>query len=207
MVPPGVIYSHGVGADDDLKINTLHRFAKHSPRLVLQEYSHCEVPAGCGGVVIRWYDPTGGVPAIVRVLLLGSSADVWLDGKELATSYVQLVPGQHVIAMHLRPVEGHANRIVTIGAVYDADGDTEVIQRGGPRWRIASAQPDETWIAPGFVDHAWDMPAHATPELLDMIPADQRWSIDHAIGRGQPIYEVPGECWIRVTFIAAEISR
>ena len=33
-----------------LRLNTLNRFRKHSPRLLLEEYSHCEVPAGCGGV-------------------------------------------------------------------------------------------------------------------------------------------------------------
>jgi hypothetical protein len=93
---------------------------------------------------------------------------------------VQLVPGQHVIAVHLRPVEGHPIRIVAIGAEYDADDDTEIIQRGGPRWRIATTRPDDTWIAPGFVDHVCGTPARATPELLEAIPTDHRWSIDHA---------------------------
>ena len=49
--------------DDDLRVNTLHRFAKHSPTLILHEYSSCEVPAGCGGVVMRWIAPDQDAPS------------------------------------------------------------------------------------------------------------------------------------------------
>jgi hypothetical protein len=34
----------------ELKLNDLDRYHKRSASLILQEYSHCEVPAGCGGV-------------------------------------------------------------------------------------------------------------------------------------------------------------
>lgn len=40
--------------DRELKLNSISRFSKQSPRLVLEEHGHCEVPAGCGGVVLRW---------------------------------------------------------------------------------------------------------------------------------------------------------
>ena len=75
-------------ADDDdadaadaeaLRINKLHRFAKHSPRLVLHEYSHCEVPAGCGGVVLRWLDPATGRPCVIELGSVDLRACVWLD--------------------------------------------------------------------------------------------------------------------------------
>lgn len=45
---------------DNLKLNTLDRFTKQPGLLALQESSHCEVPAGCGGVVLRWIDPRAG---------------------------------------------------------------------------------------------------------------------------------------------------
>ena len=40
--------------DRQLRINTLSRYRGRPPRLVLEEHNHCEVPAGCGGVVLRW---------------------------------------------------------------------------------------------------------------------------------------------------------
>ena len=48
-----------MGNDDkpDLRLNELERFRKTSSRLALEAHSHCEVPAGCGGVVLRWTRP------------------------------------------------------------------------------------------------------------------------------------------------------
>jgi hypothetical protein len=40
-------------AGKDLRLNSLSRYTKRSPEYVLEEHSHCEVPAGCGGVVLR----------------------------------------------------------------------------------------------------------------------------------------------------------
>src|SRR5262245_50720143 len=93
------------GEDDDLRLNTLHRFAKHSPKLVLHEYGHCEIPAGCGGLVMRWYDPTTGSPALIRVDVNNAEASCWLDGELLTTSLAHLRAGPHVIAVHFRRTE------------------------------------------------------------------------------------------------------
>ncbi len=48
--------------DKGLNLNNLDRYTKLSPRFVLEEYSHCEVPAGCGGIVLRWRNPEVGIP-------------------------------------------------------------------------------------------------------------------------------------------------
>lgn len=84
--------------DDDLKLNSLNRFAKKSPRLALEEYSHCEVPAGCGGVVMRWTDPAEGIPAILRVVVRGT-VTAFLDGEPLATGRATLSWGDHLLAI------------------------------------------------------------------------------------------------------------
>lgn len=84
--------------DDDLKLNSLHRFAKKSPRLALEEYSHCEVPAGCGGVVMRWTDLAEGVPAILRVVVQGA-VTAFLDGEPLASGRATLSYGDHLLAI------------------------------------------------------------------------------------------------------------
>lgn len=92
-----------MSADEDLRLNTLHRFAKRSSRLTLLEYSHCEVPAGCGGVVLRWVDTEGRVAVRVRVRRTGGMIDTWLDGEPLDTSSALIAPGiPHVLAFHVR---------------------------------------------------------------------------------------------------------
>ena len=47
------------------QLNSLERFRKRSPRLLLEQYDSCEVPAGCGGVVLRWRDPHAARPVVV----------------------------------------------------------------------------------------------------------------------------------------------
>ncbi len=129
--------------DDDLKINTLHRFAKASPRLVLHEYSHCEVPAGCGGVVLRWVDPRLGEPATVRVSA-DETAEVWLDGDPLENARTQLAPGAHVVAVHGRDVQ------VTV-LLDDGDEGVEIPLAT----RFATHDPGPGWQAVGFDDLSW----------------------------------------------------
>src|SRR5512135_2178963 len=80
---------------DDLRLNSIERFTKQSPRLVLEQHSHCEVPAGCGGVVLRWRDPAAGVPLIMRLYAAGESTSL-LDGRP-PPSARSIVPfGPHV---------------------------------------------------------------------------------------------------------------
>jgi hypothetical protein len=38
----------------DLSLNSIDRYRKRSNRLILEEHRSCELPAGCGGVVLRW---------------------------------------------------------------------------------------------------------------------------------------------------------
>jgi len=61
-----------VNDDEAFKLNSLHRFTKHS-KLVLEAHSHCEVPAGCGGAVFKWVNPTSGIELRLQVR---SSLDV-----------------------------------------------------------------------------------------------------------------------------------
>jgi hypothetical protein len=158
------------GDDDDLRINTLHRFAKHSPRLILEEYSHCEVPAGCGGVVIRWLDPVVGLPASLR--MIGPRATLWLDGVEVATSRLPIQPGVHVLAAE---VSTDKPDVVAL----------ELYFRGEPRGRdiIAAWRHAPATAAPGAFDDTWPAAVPAPEERL----AALRWrrGIDDAIAHGQ----------------------
>lgn len=47
-------------------LNSIDRFRKRPQRFVLEEHGHCEIPAGCGGVVLRWRNPQAAVPDAQR---------------------------------------------------------------------------------------------------------------------------------------------
>jgi hypothetical protein len=189
--------------DDDLRINTLHRFAKHSPRLILQEYSHCEVPAGCGGVVLRWFDPAQGVPVSIRLVALNATGESWLDGEPLPSTRATLVAGSHVIACHLRRRDPRPV-LYTLGALPDSDDDRDLVRAGAPRWR-ATGRPAPGWQAPSFDDARWAAPEIADPDVISALDSGNRYALDLAARRGQPILTFDAaELWLRVTFAVAE---
>src|SRR6185369_11216255 len=91
--------------DDELyRLNSLHRFSKHS-KLVLEAHSHCEVPAGCGGAVLQWSDPEKGAPH--RLSEHGSLrlTATYIDGKKIESSSVRLKPGPHLLGLVLESTE------------------------------------------------------------------------------------------------------
>src|SRR5213075_3290995 len=79
----------------DLKLNPL-RYTKQSSSLVLEQHSHCEVPAGCGGVVLRWRDPTN-IPLEVDLYLEGK-ASFAIDGVPTKSSRPLVAIGAHVLS-------------------------------------------------------------------------------------------------------------
>ena len=207
------------GDDDDLRLNTLHRFAKHSPRLVLHEYAHCEIPAGCGGVVMRWYDPATGAPGMVKLEAFGGDGTLWLDGEPLASSLVHLRAGAHVIAVHLQPeatseaaakapAAAPAPRPFVLGVMYEADLDRDLISSGAARWCCTATRPPEGWTAPGFPDAAWSEVPRPPAGYLEGLARWPRYAIEQAAQRGQPVFDFrTDELWLRVAFTAAAARR
>src|SRR5262249_25566273 len=88
----------------DQKLNSLDRFRKRSDRLVLEAYSHCEVPAGCGGVVLRWRDPFACLPLIVHLYAPGES-QLFLDGAAVVRTGNDVAPGEHLFAFVLEDAD------------------------------------------------------------------------------------------------------
>lgn len=89
---------------DDLQLNSLERFRKHSQKLILEEHGHCEVPAGCGGVVLRWRNPDEGIP----VFFLGAfpaRSRIYVDGTEIESARTTLQPGDHFLAVELTQID------------------------------------------------------------------------------------------------------
>jgi hypothetical protein len=88
--------------EEDLRLNTIDRFRKRSLKLVLEEHGHCEVPAGCGGVVLRWTDPAGGIP--VRLwLFAGEGSVLRIDGEPTTSSRPVLGYGMHALTLEVEP--------------------------------------------------------------------------------------------------------
>ena len=189
--------------DDDLRINTLHRFAKHSARLILHEYSHCEVPAGCGGVVLRWIDPASGAPARIDLVTPGCDGTTWLDGVEQTASTVLVRAGARVLALHLRRVKAGPHPFVC-SVRYDSEPEIDLVSLGPARWVATTTRPGDEWTAHAFDDAAWTPlgPVAAGQRA----PVDQRTGLrlDRAAARGQPIFQLDvDELWVRAHFEAA----
>lgn len=83
---------------DELKLN---RLRKVGGNLILEEHSHCEVPAGCGGVVLRWVD--GDSPIKIDIDHIHEDRAVfYLDGVRLERSGVHCEHGTHVLLVELQ---------------------------------------------------------------------------------------------------------
>src|SRR3954468_8478318 len=93
--------------DRDLELNSIDRYVKASPRFVLEEHSHCEVPAGCGGVVLRWSNPALAVPVRLEVWTSEGAGrrTVRIDGVMPSTSRPQIPPGRRVFMIEAQPPE------------------------------------------------------------------------------------------------------
>src|SRR5262245_31746736 len=85
-------------SNDDLRLNSLGRFRKSTSRLTLEAYSSCEVPAGCGGVVLRWR--RSGAPILVSFFAHGDGKVIgcFLDGEPLHQQRTLVQQGTHVLS-------------------------------------------------------------------------------------------------------------
>jgi hypothetical protein len=188
-------------ADEKLRLNTLHRLAKHSDRLVLMEYSHCEVPAGCGGYVMRWRDPSAGRPLVLNVACSGR-VQGFIDGAPITSSRCTLTVGQHQLAMHVSVEEAPAPLVVAVfvddpRAAHDEE-EVVLLSADDSTWRCTERAPaaDDDWKALDHDDAGWQ-PLRAwtpTPEEL----GEDHWRYDWLLNRGAAALRLErGELWIR----------
>src|SRR5688572_22445908 len=144
---------------DDLELNTLDRFTKRSDRLSLEVHSHCEVPAGCGGVVMRWIDKSLTVPLLIRFYLDGIGG-LTIDGEEPSSSRPLVPYGRHVFALELE-ARGFMLAAIRddgqhIGDLMPKPADaTLVASCADGTWRYTDLEPAEGWALDGFDDSAW----------------------------------------------------
>ena len=180
--------------EDNLRLNSLDRFSKHSTHLHLEEHGHCEVPAGCGGVVLRWYDPRAGVPVLFRAYIPGPSR-IFLDGDALASSRPLVAPGRHVLAIELDaslPGQG----LVMFSATYDpTPGDKAgsarlLLSLPGGAWVFnKSPAPDEAWRVCDDDPSGWGPMVQSPMDTPDRKAEWGRWNRFDALTRlgAQPL--------------------
>jgi hypothetical protein len=200
--------------DRDLKLNSLPRFLKKSPQLILEEHSHCEVPAGCGGVVLRWRNPNEGIPLQTWVYAAGKF-DLALDG-EILTSARPIVPwGHHVWSLVITDANPHyalfsfaafhggkEMHIKTTGPSVDP---VFILSKPEELWKYThSEQTGNEWMKLDFDDSQW-LPLASkeiNPTALEKTSRDayriRKLQEFGAEALGTP--EVSNKFWIRKVF-------
>lgn len=196
----------------DLKLNTLSRYSKESPRLILEEHSHCEVPAGCGGVVLRCRNPQTGVALTVSFYSAGEAA-LYLDGVELANARVLVPWGEHVFAATVSDFD-HRCAILGLAAGSDAMLDNRVGPAGGPPvtvssmpgsdWKCTAEEPSSgEWMQPGLDESGWQplIANSNTPEDAESRASYRIKRIIEKGGRLLGIQRPASKIWVRGKFV------
>jgi hypothetical protein len=147
MLPP-------MADDDELRLNDLTRFRKTSPRLALEAHSHCEVPAGCGGVVLRWRRPDAPIGLSLFKYIAGAAEGFCIDGRAIEEQRMVVDPGEHVLSFVVDDPGDEGFIMMRLGlepTIVTARCANAVSQTDG-RLRAALAPPPDGWRLTGFDD-------------------------------------------------------
>jgi hypothetical protein len=162
-------------------VNSLDRFRKQPGRFVLEQHGNCEVPAGCGGVVLRWRNPNTSVPFLFHMYSPGTALRGFLDGKELTSSRVEIAPGRHVVAFELQDAARTEGLLLFVAVRQERQGHT--VTEGGVllvsvvdgSWKATHDPPAEDWTAVTFDDQLWrPLERMELPEAAWRAPARHR---------------------------------
>ena len=158
----------------DQQLNSVERFRKQPGRLVLEEHGNCEVPAGCGGVVLRWRNPLATIP-VLFTLYTPKESTITLDGAPLERGRVDLAPGRHVVALALQDVDLSAGLLLMVIRSEEVQGRKPASVREQPlkvvsavdgTWKYTLDPPADEWTALDFANVGWGaLVAVTTPQL------------------------------------------
>jgi hypothetical protein len=208
----------------ELRLNSLARYAKSSPMYVLEEHGHCEVPAGCGGAVLRWRNPRAGVPVRMWLYREGDGA-LFLDGASLPSARPVVSFGEHVLAFELGVADPRYTVLMFAawyppppGASVDVRSSAEqdvvvsVLSAADGTWRYTARSPDgDEWMLSGFDDSRWQAMVAREDRRPPQDPkSDYGKYTFEKLGRlGAAGLGVPGgsgRIWVRRAFEVAERS-
>jgi hypothetical protein len=136
----------------DLRLNDLARFRKTSTRLALEVHSHCEVPAGCGGVVLRWRRPDAPIGLSISKYFGGQVDAMFLDGKPVAEQRITVSPGEHVLSFVVENPgkEGFILLQASLAPEIATALRSHAISCADGHWRASRRLPPDDWQLPGF---------------------------------------------------------
>jgi hypothetical protein len=202
--------------DDGLRLNSLSRYSKQSSNYVLEVHDHCEVPAGCGGVVLRWRNPHRSIPLAIWVYTAGE-AEILLDGAP-PTSGRPLVPyGEHTLTWQITGFDAAAPVLACAVHYDDAELHIRVNPPTGQRvsiatatdgtWRYTLTPPPGAWTRPDFEASAW-------PSMVERPVSEEErrhdYRLNHACNLGAQPLGVEGvghTVWIRRAFSVTEAQQ
>mgnify|MGYP001258158642 CR=1 FL=1 len=164
----------------DLKLNSLSRFSKSSPRLVLEEYSHCEVPAGCGGVVLRWRKPDEPLTMWVNQNSYIQIQSETLDGENVRwVARLAVSWGYHVFAMSFEDVNLSDGFLLFSASLDDQfmrilqpEGEPKILSKPDGKWKYTLNTPTEDWQSLDFDDSHW------SPMIAKRLPNKSLYGYD-----------------------------
>jgi hypothetical protein len=190
------------GDDSELRLNELERFRKTSSRLALEAHGSCEVPAGCGGVVLRWRRPGAPIGLSFSKYIEPAPSDICLDGKKLDEQRTEVTPGEHVLSLTIEAPESDGFLLMTVRLRPDiptARRPTASSNADGT-WRATLADPatanGEGWRLPGFDDSAFvPLVERAVPEPKGNLKWSWQLLQETAKGLGLPASNVIKAGW------------
>lgn len=172
--------------DDDLRLNTLHRFRKHSENLVLEEHGHCEVPAGCGGAIITWRNPQVALPVLLYLACPGRCR-VYVDDRVMHSGRLELSFGTRHLTFHLSEFSDGPRLFAAVARV-----DLRAGYDTGPVLPGARTVADGSWLMartkPG---HDTDWQPLAASGADASIPESHSWVFGRATDNGADILACP----------------
>ncbi|MDI1477298.1 hypothetical protein [Polyangium sp. y55x31] len=203
-----------MGNKREVQVNALSRYEKASGRLVLEEYSSCEVPAGCGGAILRWIDPQEALPLHMWGWTTGE-ADLFFDGAPFTSSRIDARVGRHVLALHVRPQGGLPPQLA-LALRYSDDAPKRNVEpersrsigykiqvlSGAGAVMVGSTMPPkgDGWRQPGFDESGWQPLVRMEAATKD---PDKNWHLQQVLKTGARVIGLPGQTgplWVRCTF-------
>ena len=197
--------------DKDLKLNSLSRFKKNSPNLILEAYSHCEVPAGCGGVVMRWRNPNHTIPIRLHFFSPAEIVQLFVDGQPIGRGTANLLYGEHMFAGYLEKFS-RAKSLLIFAGVYDESEDrprlsrktgqaVKILSAEDGSWKFTADEPtDESWKSVDYEDGDWSsLIVRDKPDIEDW----KNYRYDYIAGRGAVGIGIPisaSQIWFRKRF-------
>ena len=198
---------------DDLNLNSLKRFRKQTDHYVLEEHGSCEVPAGCGGVVLRWRSPDTGVYVRFQTWVTGAKSKLWLDGAELRGSHSELTTTEHVLGIEMTECQIDEMALmlsITPQVSIERPAHVQkvqptVVSQQPEAWKWTLTPPGEGWAAIDFPDETWQPMSFkkvTPPEESDW----RSYSYNHCLQQGASPIGVEGcdsnpkQIWVRFRF-------